>query len=155
VPRSAGILLYRRRTDGLEVFLVHPGGPFWRNKDEGSWSIPKGQCGETEEPFDAAVREFAEETGLPISGTFVALQEIRQNSGKRVIAWALEGDADPEAIRSNTFSLEYPQRSGQFRDFPEVDRAAWFPISLARQKILKGQLPLLDQLERIAGSGLT
>ena len=143
---SAGILLYRRRGDGLEVFLVHPGGPFWARKDLGAWSIPKGEFTAGEDPLVAARREVAEETGLVPDGVFVALAPLRQAGGKIVHAFALEGDCDPATIRSNSFTIEWPPRSGERREFPEVDRAAWFALADARRKILKSQLGLLEQL---------
>ena len=142
---SAGILLYRRRGDGLEVFLVHPGGPFWARKDLGAWSIPKGEFTAGEDPLAAARREVAEETGLVPDGVFVALAPLRQAGGKFVHAFALEGDCDPAKIRSNSFTIEWPPRSGERREFPEVDRAAWFALADARRKILKSQLGLLEQ----------
>jgi predicted NUDIX family NTP pyrophosphohydrolase len=147
MPRiSAGILLYRRAPSGLEVLLVHPGGPFWARKDAGAWSIPKGEFEPEEDPLDAAKREFAEETGQQIAGSFVALTPIRQPGGKIVHAWASEGDFDPVSLRSNTFTMEWPRGSGRVATFPEVDRTAWFPLDEARRRILKGQLPLLDEL---------
>jgi len=142
---SAGILLYRRR-DGLEVLLVHPGGPYWRKKDLGAWSLPKGEPLAGEAPIDAAVREFAEETGFEISGELRPLEPVRQAGGKTIVAWAAEGDCDPADLRSNLFSMEWPPRSGKQQEFPEIDRAAWFPLAEAREKILAGQAPLLDQL---------
>ena len=142
---SAGLLLYRRR-DELEVFLVHPGGPFWAKKDAGAWSVPKGEIGEGEEPLQAAQREFTEETGFPIAGEFRALEPLKQSGGKIVHAWAIEADCDPSQLRSNLFSMEWPPKSGQTRDFPEVDRAAWFTTPEARKKILKGQIGFIDQL---------
>lgn len=144
--RSAGLLPYRRRGGELEVFLVHPGGPFWARKDEGAWSIAKGEIGE-EAPLAAAKREFAEETGLAIDGRFVPLRPVRQAGGKQVEAWAVEAELDPARIVSNRFTMEWPPKSGRTQEFPEVDRAAWFPLAEARRKILAGQLPLLDQLE--------
>jgi predicted NUDIX family NTP pyrophosphohydrolase len=146
--RSAGILLHRRGADGaLEVLLVHPGGPFWTKKDAGVWSIPKGEYDDSEDARAAALREFAEELGAPPpDGDLVDLGEVRQRSGKTVVAWALEGDADAEAIRSNTFSMEWPPRSGTMREFPEVDCAGWFGLDEAREKILPAQAPLLDRL---------
>jgi predicted NUDIX family NTP pyrophosphohydrolase len=143
---SAGILMYRRGRAGVEVFLVHPGGPFWAKRDEGAWSIPKGEYGEGEDPEGAARREFGEETGFDASGDLMALTPVEQKGGKLVSAWALEGDGDPEAIRSNTFSMEWPPRSGKTREFPEIDRAAWFPLDEARQRILASQEGLLDEL---------
>ena len=143
---SAGIILFRRRGDELEVFLVHPGGPFWAKKDIGAWSIPKGEIGEGEDPLAAARREFEEETGFTVDGVFRALTSLRQPSGKTIVAFAVEGDCDPAQLRSNTFSMEWPPKSGKQAEFPEVDRAAWFGIEEARQRILKGQAPFLDEL---------
>lgn len=152
--RSAGLLLYRAPTGGLEVFLVHPGGPFWKNKDDGAWTIPKGEIAASEDPLATARREFREETGLdpdallrPGAG-YVDLGEIQQKGGKRVRCWAIEGDADPAAIRSNTFEIEWPPRSGRRRAFPEVDRAAWFDLAQARRKINAAQVELLDRLSQ-------
>jgi len=148
MPRkSAGILLYRFQKDGVEVFLVHPGGPFWVNKDKGSWSVPKGEYNDDEDALKAAQREFQEETGLSIQGNFIELGEVRQPSGKRVMVWALENDQEVENIRSNTFQLEWPPKSGKMQEFPEVDRGGWFSLPEARQKILKGQISFLDKLE--------
>jgi predicted NUDIX family NTP pyrophosphohydrolase len=144
---SAGILLYRRRGDALEVLLVHPGGPFWRTKDAGAWMIPKGGVEEGEEPAACALREFEEELGTRLAGTPRPLCRIRQKGGKWVEAFALEGDLDADAIVSNEFSIEVPPRSGNFRSYPEVDRAAWMPIAEARAMILPSQLPILDALE--------
>jgi len=146
---SAGLLLYRRRGGAPEVFLVHPGGPFWAKKDAGAWSIAKGEAGTGEALLAAARREFQEETGLRVSGEFRALDPVRQPSGKVVHAWAVEADCDAAAIRSNTFEMEWPPRSGRKQAFPEVDRAAWLDLPSARAKITRGQLPLLDQLERL------
>ena len=146
---SAGIVLYRYRDSTLEIFLVHPGGPFWKNKDHGAWSIPKGEFDTREDPLQAARREFHEETGCSVDGSFIALRPVRQAGGKMVHAWAVEGDFEAESIRSNSFTLEWPPRSGQRKDFLEVDRAGWFSLELAREKILKGQLMLLDELQRI------
>lgn len=131
----------------LEVFLVHPGGPFWAKKDDGAWSIPKGEFREQEEAaLDAAIREFREETGLTVAGTFRPLPPVRQRSGKIVHAWAVEADVDAGSVASNTFSLEWPPKSGRVREFPEVDRAAWFAIDAARPKLVEGQRVLLDHL---------
>lgn len=149
--QSAGLLLYRRRGEP-EVFLVHPGGPFWAGKDAHAWSIPKGEFAADEDTLQAAEREFAEETGLTPEGTFVALRPLKQPGGKIVHAWAVEGDCDPAAIVSNSFALEWPPRSGRMRQFPEVDRAAWFPLAVAREKIHKGQVALLDELETMLGT---
>lgn len=147
--RSAGLLLYREHDGTLEIFLVHPGGPFWIRKDDGAWSIPKGEYVEGEDPLAVAKREFSEETGFPIEGEPVPLSEVRQPGGKIVQAWALEGDCDAAAIKSNTFSIEWPPRSGKMREFPEVDRAEWFDLKSAKRKILKGQVGLIDELEEI------
>ncbi|HEX3318041.1 MAG TPA: NUDIX domain-containing protein [Solirubrobacteraceae bacterium] len=150
--RSAGLLLYRLRDGAPQVLLGHMGGPFWARKDERAWSIPKGEHGDDEDPLDAARREFAEETGSPPpGGEPLALGQVRQSGGKRVTAWALQGDLDPATIVSNTFTLEWPPRSGRRQDFPEIDRAAWFDLPTARAKIVKGQVPLLDALERALG----
>jgi len=148
--QSAGIVLYRDGGAGLEVLLVHPGGPFWSKKDHGSWSIPKGEYHEHEDALLAAQREFKEETGGMVHGPFKALAPCRQAGGKRVLAWAAEGDFDPEQLQSNEFSLEWPPRSGRLQSFPEVDRAAWFTLPEARLRILKAQLPLLDELQTLA-----
>jgi len=150
---SAGLLLFRRRGGAVEVFLVHPGGPFWAKKDAQAWSIPKGEVAAGEEPRQAAVREFGEETGLAVAGELVALAPQKQAGGKIVQAWAVEADCDPAAVRSNLFTLEWPPRSGRRQEFPEIDRAAWFPLAEARGKIHKGQVPLLDELARLTGAG--
>jgi len=147
--RSAGLLFFRQSGGATEVFLVHPGGPFWARKDDGAWSIPKGEFAEGEEPLDAAKREFWEETGSQAEGDFQPLDPVRQPSGKLVYAWAVRGDIDPAAVRSNNFSMEWPKGSGKMREFPEVDRAGWFSFIVARRKLLKGQVPFLDQLERM------
>jgi predicted NUDIX family NTP pyrophosphohydrolase len=149
---SAGLLLYRRREAGIEVLLVHPGGPFWGKKDAGAWSIPKGEAAAGEDLLAAARREFHEETGLGVAGDFRALDPVRQAGGKHVHAWALEADCDADAIRSNTFEMEWPPSSGRTQAFPEVDRAAWLDLSTARVELTKGQLPLLDQLKRLLAS---
>jgi predicted NUDIX family NTP pyrophosphohydrolase len=146
---SAGILLFRRRQGVLEVLLAHPGGPLWRRRDLGAWTIPKGERAPDEEAEAAARREFFEETGAPAQGALTPLGEIRQAGGKRVAAFALEGDLDADAIRSNAFEMEWPPRSGRRAAFPEIDRAAWFALPLARAKILASQSPLLDRLERL------
>ena len=144
--QSAGVLLFRRKAASLEVFLVHMGGPFWQHKDEGAWSIPKGEFEEGEAPLEAAKREFEEETGIMPQGEFVELKPVKQSSGKMVFAWAVEGEFDATKVKSNTFTLEWPKGSGVMREFPEVDRAAWFSMEEARRKLLKGQVPLLEQL---------
>jgi predicted NUDIX family NTP pyrophosphohydrolase len=142
--------MYRRRDSTLEVFLVHPGGPFWAKKDAGAWSVPKGEIDPAEDPLAAARREFAEETGLAVEGRFQPLAPVTQAGGKIVQAWAVEGDLDPTALQSNSFSIEWPPRSGRQATFPEVDRAAWFPLEIARQKINPAQAALLDELEAVA-----
>jgi predicted NUDIX family NTP pyrophosphohydrolase len=148
--RSAGIVLHRRRGDDLEVLLVHPGGPLWARRDAGVWSIPKGEYADGEEPLAAARREFAEELGTPApDGEALELGEIRQKSGKRVQAWALPGDLDAAQIQSNTFSMQWPPRSGRLQEFPEVDRAQWFGLAEAREKLNPAQVELLDRLSHI------
>jgi predicted NUDIX family NTP pyrophosphohydrolase len=145
--RSAGLLLYRKVETTAEVLLVHPGGPYWARRDEGAWSLPKGEVEAGEEPLEVARREFGEELGSdPPDGGVTALGEVRQPGGKLVVAWALRGDFDTDQVRSNTFTLEWPRGSGRFQEFPEIDRAEWFPLDTARIKLLKGQLPLLDRL---------
>ena len=151
---SAGIVLFRSRGVGLEVMLVHPGGPFWSKKDEGAWSIPKGLADEGEDLLTAAKREFLEETGMQVVGAFLDLGAHKQPSGKTIAAWACEGDFDPATLKSNTFSLEWPPRSGRMAEFPEVDRAAWYSIDEALVKINKGQKPIIAALEAsVARSG--
>jgi len=137
---SAGLLLYRHHDGGVQVLLVHPGGPFWAHKDDGVWSIPKGEFGPDEDPLAAAQREFTEETGFTAAGDFVPLTPLKQPSGKVVHAWAVEGDCDPALVRSNTFEFKG-------RDYPEIDRAAWFGLAEARKKILRGQVGFLDELD--------
>lgn len=146
--RSAGILLYRRKNAIPEVFLVHPGGPFWIGKDDGAWTVPKGLVEDGEDPLAAAQREFREETGFQIEGPFIALGTFRQPSGKRLMVWLAKGDLDPEKLVSNLFELEWPPRSGNLRAFPEVDRGGWFEKSEALKKILKGQRALLDHIPK-------
>jgi len=150
---SAGILLYRRRAEQPEVLLVHPGGPFWQNRDTAAWSIPKGLVDEGEPLLAAARREFQEETGFTVEGPFLELGKIRQPSGKIVHVWAAEGDLDPAQIHSNTFELEWPRHSGRLQRFPEVDRAAWFDLATARDKIHKGQRGFLERLEACLADG--
>jgi predicted NUDIX family NTP pyrophosphohydrolase len=148
--RSAGILMFRRGAQGLEVLLVHPGGPFWAKKDLGAWSIPKGEYSEGDEPLATAIREFAEETGTHPSGEFRPLGELTQPGRKIVTAFALEGNFDPATLKSNTFELEWPPKSGRKAAFPEVDRAQWFSLEMAREKILQGQREFITRLLTIA-----
>lgn len=145
---SAGLLMYRKRGDTVEVLLVHPGGPFWAKKDRGAWTIPKGECSPKEDALACARREFEEETGLAPAGPFAPLPAVKQ-SGKTVYAWAFEGDCDPATLRSTTFTMEWPPRSGRQREFPEVDRAAWHGRHEARSRILRSQIQLLDDFERL------
>jgi predicted NUDIX family NTP pyrophosphohydrolase len=148
---SAGIVLFRYPGASLEVMLVHPGGPFWAKKDDGAWSIPKGLADESEDLLAAAKREFLEETGMQVVGAFLDLGAHKQPSGKTIAAWACEGDFDPATLKSNTFSLEWPPRSGRMAEFPEVDRAAWYSIDEALVKINKGQKPIIAALaEKLA-----
>ncbi len=146
IKQSAGLLVYRLRDGNIEVLLVHPGGPFWKNKDLAAWSIPKGEFIAVEDPLDVAKREFHEEIGTPIDGSFVPLLPIKQRGGKTVLAWAVEADLEVSHVKSNTFTIEWPPRSGKHQDFPEVDRAEWFPLDAAMEKINEGQRELLQQL---------
>ncbi len=143
---SAGLLLFRQSNDGLEVLLAHPGGPYWAKKDDGAWTIPKGELEDGEDPLQAARREFEEELGQPIEGEFIPLGEITQAGGKRVMAWAVRANFDPAALQSNVFTIEWPPKSGRQQEFPEVDRVSWYDLATARRKILPGQLPLLEKL---------
>ncbi|MGZ5179341.1 MAG: NUDIX domain-containing protein [Ramlibacter sp.] len=143
---SAGLLMYRHGPAGLEVLLAHPGGPFWARKDDGAWMLPKGELVPGEDPLAAARREFDEEIGIAPDGPFAPLGEVRQKGGKRVLAWAVAGDFDPDGLRSNMFEIEWPPRSGQSRAFPEVDRVAWFPLETARLKVLASQRPFIERL---------
>lgn len=143
--KSAGLLLFRRMNDRVEVLLAHPGGPLWSKKDDGAWSIPKGELNAEEDPLAAARREFEEELGSPVSGEFIPLTPVRQASGKIVYAWAVEGDFDPTTLTSSPFSMEWPPRSGRQQTFPEVDRAEWFTIEVAKRKINKAQVALLEE----------
>ena len=138
--------MFRKPGANLEVFLVHPGGPFWVKKDLGAWSIPKGEYGEADDALQAAQREFREETGFEVNGDFLPLGQVKQAGGKIITAWAVEGDCSPVAIRSNTFSIEWPPKSGRQQEFPEVDRASWFTVAEAKVRILKGQLEFLNRL---------
>jgi predicted NUDIX family NTP pyrophosphohydrolase len=146
--RSAGLLVYREAGEGVEILIVHPGGPFWAKKDDGAWSVPKGEIEPGDDPLETAIREFAEELGTdpPDARGAVALGELRQPSGKIVAAWALRGDLDASDVRSNTFTMEWPPRSGRTAEFPEVDRAGWFSLDAARTKLLRGQVPFVDRL---------
>jgi predicted NUDIX family NTP pyrophosphohydrolase len=146
---SAGILLYRPRGGTIEVFLVHPGGPFWKKKDDGAWSIPKGEPNTGEDKLAAAIREFAEETGTALAGDFRPLSPIKQAGGKFVYAWTVAGDLDPATLVSNEFEMEWPPRSGKRVRFPEVDRGAWFSMAEAHRKINAGQAALLDALDKL------
>jgi predicted NUDIX family NTP pyrophosphohydrolase len=151
--KSAGLLLYRQAAGDIEVLLVHPGGPFWRNKDEGAWTIPKGEFDETEDPLAAARREFEEETGSePPGGPYISLKPIKQKNGKIVHAWAVEGDFDPGELHSNSFVCEWPPKSGRTEKFPEVDRAEWFTPDVAKKKMLTGQPGLIDELLALIAS---
>lgn len=145
--QSAGLLLYRIEKQDIYVLLVHPGGPFWSRKNKGVWSVPKGEYDEREDPLKAAQREFSEETGFSISGVFTPLGTIQQKGGKRVTAWAVQSKLDPADIQSNTFEMEWPPKSGHIQEFPEVDRADWFSLSDARDKLIPSQHPFLDRLE--------
>ena len=152
-PRSAGLLLWRRRGDQLEVLLAHMGGPFWTGKDTAAWSIPKGLYDEDEEPLDAAMREFTEELGLPVpvpKDRLVPLGELRQPSGKRLTVWTAEADLDPAEIRPGVFTMEWPPRSGKQAEFPEIDRVEWFGLDVAADKLVRGQRPFLDRLVQLA-----
>jgi len=145
--KSAGILLYRFHNDLTEVLLVHPGGPYWAKKDLGAWSVPKGEFESGENPLDAAKRELEEETGIKAEGNFIELTPAKQKSGKLVYAWALQKDIDPADIKSNSFEMEWPPKSGKKKSFPEIDKAAWFTMDEARSKIIDGQKPLINELE--------
>lgn len=149
---SAGILLFRKTSARVEYFLVHPGGPFWKNKDNGAWSIPKGEFEEGEEPLKAAQREFEEETGVALKGDFIELKPVKQKSGKIVYAWACEGDIDNTIIQSNTIKIEWPPRSGRQIEIPEVDKANWFSFETAKEKMIPGQVPLLQELKALLGA---
>jgi predicted NUDIX family NTP pyrophosphohydrolase len=149
---SAGILLYRLSSEVLEVFLVHPGGPFWAKKDAGAWSIPKGEFEEGADPMETAKREFHEETGSRISGAFIELTPLKQPGGKLIHGWAVNGDIDASSIKSNTFSMEWPPHSGMQQEFPEIDRGEWFAVPRALEKLLPGQHGFIDELGKILSS---
>ncbi len=151
--KSAGLLIFRRTLSGIEVLLVHPGGPFWAKKDDGAWSIPKGEFQEDEDPKAAARREFEEELGFGITGKLIPLEAVRQAGGKVVYAWAMEGNLDPGKVKSNTFSMEWPPKSGRRQEFAEIDRAEWFTIEVAKRKILKGQIGFIEQLAKLVEYG--
>jgi predicted NUDIX family NTP pyrophosphohydrolase len=146
---SAGLLMYRVRDEQIEFLLVHPGGPFWKNKDAGAWTIPKGEIEPDEEPLAAARREFKEELGLEAAGPFIPLTPVKQKAGKVVHAWAFEGDCDPSQVQSNVFTMEWPPRSGRQAEFPEVDQAAFFGLEDARQKMNSAQTPFLDEVTEL------
>lgn len=149
MKKSAGLLMYRRTAGGvLQVLLAHPGGPFWRAKDEGAWTLPKGEYEDSEEALAAARREFGEETGFAVTPPFIPLGDIVQKSGKRITAWAFAGDCDPAGLSCNSFEIEWPPRSGRRQSYPEIDRAEWFELDAARRKINPAQRALLDRLER-------
>jgi predicted NUDIX family NTP pyrophosphohydrolase len=150
--QSAGVLLYRQSSGIPEVFLVHPGGPFWKKKDAGVWTIPKGEFQNEEPALDAAIREFGEETGVTLKGNFQPLSPIRQKGGKKVYAWAIAGDLDPAKIVSNTFEMEWPRNSGRQISFPEIDKGAWYPLAAARLAINPAQIAFLDELEALLSS---
>lgn len=151
--RSAGLLLYRRQGDTVEVFLAHPGGPFWKNRDLGVWTIPKGLVEPGEEPLAAACREFAEETGIEPTGPFLPLGSVKQKGGKTVEAWAFAGDADPDAVCCNTFRMEWPPRSGKFIEVPEIDRCGWFDPQTAKSKLNPAQAEFVDRLLETLATG--
>ena len=148
---SAGLILYRMQSGKLEVLLVHPGGPFWGKKDEGAWFVPKGELNVGEEPLAGAKREFEEETGLKPEGEFLALGSVKQKSGKTIVAWAFEGDCDPSSIKSNTFTIEWPPKSGRRQEFPEIDRAGFFTVTQAEAKMHPVEYPLVLRLHELLG----
>src|SRR5687768_6370115 len=151
--KSAGILLFRFKNNSLQVLLAHPGGPFWAKKDLQSWSIPKGEFDDDEEPLAAALRELEEETGIKAEGDFFEFTPVKQKSGKVVYAWAVQQDADTSTVKSNVFEMEWPPKSGKMQSFPEVDKMEWFDMAEAEQKIIQGQKPILDELQLLVGSG--
>ncbi len=146
MKKSAGILLYRFISNEIQFFLVHPGGPFWKNKDAGVWSIPKGEFENSEDGLAAAKREFKEETGSEIDGNFIALTPVKQKGGKLVYAWAVKGDIDADNLTSNSFKIQWPPKSGKWIDVPEVDKSGWFSVAEAKQRLISGQIPLIDEL---------
>ena len=148
MKRSAGLLMFRRTPGGVQVLLAHPGGPYWRARDEGAWTLPKGEYEAPEEALDAARREFTEETGFAAAAPFLPLGEVVQKSGKRILAWAFEGNCDPAQLRCNSFQVEWPPRSGHMQEFPEIDRVEWFTLDEARRRINPAQGALLERMER-------
>jgi predicted NUDIX family NTP pyrophosphohydrolase len=156
MKRSAGLLMYRRNPAGaIEVLLAHPGGPFWQRKDAGAWTLPKGEYEESEEPLAAALREWAEETGFSASPPYLPLGEVKQASGKRITAWAFEGACEPHELKSNTFEIEWPPKSGRKQTFAEIDRAEWFGLAQARARINPAQAAFIDRLEKLLGGSDT
>lgn len=149
MQKASGVLLFRKLGNEREYFLVHPGGPFWKNKDVGAWSIPKGEFDDDEEPLAAARREFEEETGIVIEGKFIELKPVKQKSGKLVYAWGCEGDIDHSIIRSNTITIEWPPRTGKMIEIPEVDKGGWFDYETAKTKMIPGQVPILEELHQL------
>lgn len=147
--KSAGLLIYRLHHQSLEILLVHPGGPFWQNKDLNAWSIPKGEFNDDEEPLNAAKREALEEIGIPVDGKFIPLTPVKQKSGKIIYAWAVNADIDLSGFHSNTFEMEWPPKSGVLKVIPEVDRADWFTIKEVEKKLIAGQLPFIHELQKI------
>lgn len=150
--KSAGLLVYRKKNSLPEFFLVHPGGPFWKNKDIGAWSVPKGEFEDDEQPLKAAIREFEEETGVLMEGNFIELKPVIQKSGKVVYAWGVEGDVDAFVIRSNTFQFEWPPKTGKYIEIPEVDKGGWFSFEEAKEKLISGQVAILEELGEIVNS---
>ena len=146
MKKSAGLLLYRCMENTIEFFLVHPGGPFWKNKDIGAWTIPKGELEDEEDALETAKREFKEETGSEIDGNFIALTPVKQKGGKLVYAWAVKGDIDADNLTSNSFKIQWPPKSGKWIDVPEVDKSGWFSVAEAKQRLISGQIPLIDEL---------
>jgi predicted NUDIX family NTP pyrophosphohydrolase len=149
VKTSAGILVYKNIQESIVILLVHPGGPFWAKKDLNSWSVPKGEFNESEDPFEAAKREFSEETGFLPEGEFIRLETVKQPGGKIIHTWAVNGDFDVSGLKSNLFTMEWPPKSGRSKEFPEIDRAEWFAVETAKLKIVKGQIPIIENLEFI------
>lgn len=149
MKKSAGLLVYRKLLHELQVMLVHPGGPFWKNKDTGAWSIPKGEFTDEEEPLAAAKREFEEETNLQVSGKFLPLTPVKQKSGKLIYAWAVQNNMDVSSIKSNLFEMEWPPKSGNMQSFPEIDKAGWFKVEQAKEKMIPGQFAFIEELQQL------